>query len=82
MHYAIFSGVKYFYTMHYVVFSGGKYYLYYTLRSIFGEWILFVLYTRKYLREIIYTMNYAIFSGVRYFYTMHYIVFSGGKYHL
>ena len=70
--------------MHYVVFSGGKYYLLYTLRSIFGEWIIFVLYTRQYFREvdIVYTMNYETFSGVKYFYTKHYVVFSGGKYYL
>ena len=81
MPYAIYTGVKCFYTMHYIVFWGGKYCLYYTLSSIFGEWILFVLYTRQNLREvdIIYNMNYAVFLWVKYLYTMYYVELSGDK---
>ena len=70
--------------MYYVVFSGGEYYLYYVLRSVFGEQILFVQCTTQYFRGVdtICTMHYAVFSGVDTICTMHYVVFSGGGYYL
>ena len=70
--------------MHYAVFSGGRYYLYFALRSIFGGWILFVLCTTKNFRGWILfvkcTTQY--FRGVDTICNMHYAVFSGGRYYL
>ena len=60
-----FRGVDTIYTMPYAVFLVSEYYLYNTLRSIFGGWILFILCTMQYFRwvDTIYTMHYAVFSG-------------------
>ena len=71
--------------MHYAAFSVGGYYLYFALRSIFGGvGIPFILRTTQYSREVdtIYTMHYAVFSGVDTIYTMYYAVFLGGRYYL
>ena len=83
MHYALFSTVDIIYTMHYTVFSEGGYYLYYALQSIFGGWILFILCTKQYSREVdtIYTMHYGVFSeGVHNLYYVLRSIFEGEYY--
>ena len=62
------------YSIHFAVCSRGGYYLYYALRTDFGEWMLFILCITQYVRGVdtIYTMHYAVFSGGGYylFYTL------------
>ena len=77
MYYAVCFGLDTLYTLHYEVFTGGGYYLNYALRSIFGSWILFILHTTQYFREVdtIYSMYYAFFWKLDTIYTMHHVVF-------
>ena len=82
MHYAVFSGLYTSYSMQYAVFSRGGYKLYYALRSIFGEWILFTLSLCSmfwgWILSMLYPTQY--FRRVDTISTMHYAVFSEGGY--
>ena len=87
MHYAVFSGGKYYlYIMHFSIFSRVEDFLYYVHRSVFGGSILCTPYIINY---VIFSGSNAFiqcatfyFRGVNTIVTMHNVVFTGGKYYL